>query len=128
MRPITSAKFTPAAVTRMRISPVRGTGSRASRTSRTSGAPAFGIQTWRMAPLPAIPGNARSPRCAAMVPPVGRAPPGAAGAKEIRRARPGGRLEAGEARVVALVARHHVRDVARGRAVLAVAQPALHAL
>src|SRR5437870_4766401 len=45
---MTSAKFTPAARTRMRTSPDFGSGSGASRTSRTSGPPFRVIQIWRM--------------------------------------------------------------------------------
>src|SRR5208283_5664166 len=43
-----SAKFTPAANTRMRTAPLDGSGSGASRSSRTSGPPVLVMKTWRM--------------------------------------------------------------------------------
>src|SRR4029079_2629289 len=49
MRPRMSAKFTPLASTRTRTSPALGSGSGASLTARTSGAPARVIQICRMA-------------------------------------------------------------------------------
>jgi len=53
---MTSAKFTPAALTAIRTSPVRGTGSGASPTFSTSGGPVFVITTCLMAASIAIAG------------------------------------------------------------------------